>query len=239
MRHHVCAGYNGPGRCPPPWLCPRDDGAMSDLHVIDISRSLTPDHPNWPGDAAFTVAPGLRIAQGDTVNTGILSTSTHTGTHVDAPWHYDDAGLRLHEIPLDVWVGPCVVLDVRGRAMDGLLAADVLDALPDAPPPRVLLHTGEPDHWTEFPRDFVALSPALIRGAAQRGVRMIGTDAPSVDPLESKTLDAHAACRDAGIFIVEGLNLSAVPAGAYTLICLPLPLHGVDGAPARAVLLPE
>nr|WP_184108689.1 cyclase family protein [Deinococcus metalli] len=206
--------------------------------LLDISRALTPNHPNWPGDADFTVTPGLRIAGGDSVNTGVLSTSTHTGTHVDAPWHYDDAGARLEDVPLDAWVGGCAVLDVRGRAVGGLLPAAVLDALPTSLPPRLLLHTGQPAHWTAFPRDFVALSPALVREAARRGVRLIGTDAPSVDPLESKTLDAHAACRDTGTFILEGLNLSAVPEGHYTLVCLPLPLHGADGAPARAILLP-
>lgn len=204
----------------------------------DVSRALTPGHPNWPGDAPLTVQPGLRIAGGDTVNTGVLSTSTHTGTHVDAPWHYDDAGARLDELPLEVWVGPCRMLDVRGRAEGGLLPASVLEGLRHDLPPRLLLHTGQPAHWTEFPRDFVALSPGLIHAAAARGVRLIGTDSPSVDPLESKALDAHGACRDTGVLILEGLNLSAVPSGDYTLVCLPLPLSGVDGAPARAILLP-
>jgi arylformamidase len=204
---------------------------------LDISRTLTPDHPNWPGDAPFTVSPGLRMARGDSVNTGVLSTSTHTGTHVDAPWHYHDAGARLHDVPLGVWVGTCAVLDVRGRAVGGVLPEGVLDLLPEPAPPRVLLHTGQPEHWAVFPRDFVAVAPALIHRAARLGVRLIGTDAPSIDPLESKTLDAHAACRDTGTFILEGLNLSAVLDGPYTLVCLPLALYGADGAPARAVLL--
>ncbi|THF85819.1 kynurenine formamidase [Deinococcus sp. KSM4-11] len=211
---------------------------MTPSFPLDISRTLTPGHPNWPGDAPFVVEPGLRMAGGDTVNTGILRTSTHTGTHVDAPWHYDAAGARLHELPLDVWIGPCRVIDVRGAAEDGLVPAHVLDDLPDVLPPRLLLHTGQPAHWMTFPGDFVALSPALVVGLARRGVRLIGTDSPSVDPLESKTLDAHAVCRETGTFILEGLNLSAVPGGDYTLVCLPLPLHGADGAPARAILLP-
>ncbi|WP_309570922.1 cyclase family protein [Deinococcus sp.] len=204
----------------------------------DISRTLTPGHPNWPGDAPFIVEPGLRIAGGDTVNTGILSTSTHTGTHVDAPWHYDDEGARLHEVPLDVWIGTCRVIDVRGAAIDGLLHPSSLRDLPAVLPARLLLHTGQPAHWITFPRDFVALSPALVRELARRGVRLIGTDSPSVDPLDSKTLDAHAACRENGTLILEGLNLNGVPDGEYTLICLPLPLQGADGAPARAILLP-
>lgn len=203
------------------------------MPILDISRALTPGHPNWPGDAPFALSPGARIAAGSSVNTGVLSTSTHTGTHVDAPWHYDGAGARLHEIPLEVWVGEALLLDVSGAG--GELGPELL---PATLPPRLLLHSGQPAHWAEFPRTFATLSPALVREAARRGVRLIGVDTPSVDPLESKTLAAHHACRAAGVHILEGLNLSAAPPGRHTLVCLPLPLFGADGAPARAVLLP-
>lgn len=203
------------------------------MNVQDISRALTPAHPNWPGDAPFSVAPVARIASGDTVNTGVISTSTHTGTHVDAPWHYTDAGHRLEQVPLDVYVGPCLVLDVRGQNVVG---PEVLDGL-SGPLERLLLYTGQAAHWQTFPEDFAALSPAFVRRAASLGVRLVGTDCPSVDPFSSKTLDGHAAFAETGLYILEGLNLSAVVPGRYTLVCLPLPLVGVDGAPARAVLL--
>ncbi|GAA5514975.1 kynurenine formamidase [Deinococcus carri] len=204
--------------------------------MIDISRQLTPGHPNWPGDAPFRVTPGARIAQGDSVNTGELCTSTHTGTHVDAPWHYSATGARLEEVGLDAYLGRCRVVTVRPEG--GLVPVVALDNLPDTLPPRLLLHTGQPAHWEAFPEDFAALDPAFVREAARRGVRLLGTDSPSVDPLTSKTLDAHHACLETGTLILEGLNLSAAPDGEYDLICLPLPLVGVDGAPARAVLLP-
>ena len=206
------------------------------MPMQDISRLLTPGHPTWPGDAPYRLTPVARIARGDSVNTGELATSTHTGTHVDAPWHYDDAGVRLDEVPLEVYVGPCQVLSVTPR--DGYVTPDALAGLPDVLSPRLLLHTGQPAHWAEFPEDFTALTPDFVREVARRGVRLLGTDCPSVDPLTSKSLDAHAACRETGILILEGLNLSATPDGAYDLMCLPLPLAGVDGAPARAVLLP-
>ena len=130
----------------------------------DISRLLTPGHPNWPGDAPFRVSPGARIAAGDSVNTGELCTSTHTGTHVDAPWHYDDAGARLQDVPLDVYVGRCRVLGVT--AQDGAVQADVLAGLPETLAPRLLLRTGQPAHWAAFPEDFPALAPAFVREAA-------------------------------------------------------------------------
>lgn len=204
--------------------------------MMDISRRLTPGHPNWPGDVPFRVEPGLRIDRGDSVNTGELCTSTHTGTHVDAPWHYDDAGEKLEEVGLEPYLGRCRVLTVRVEG--GLVGLGTLAGLPNALPPRLLLHTGQPAHWEEFPADFAALAPEFVREIAGRGVRLIGTDSPSVDPLTSKTLGAHHACRETGVLILEGLNLSAVPDGEYDLVCLPLPLAGVDGAPARAVLLP-
>lgn len=209
------------------------------MTLHDISRALTPGHPNWPGDAPFAVTPVARMAQGDSVNTSQISTSTHTGTHVDAPWHYHDAGHRLEDVPLGVYVGPCLVLDVRGHSQEkpeNTVGPEVLDHLPKAPE-RLLLYTGQPAHWDSFPEDFTALSPAFVHRAAELGVRLIGTDGPSVDPFTSKTLDAHAAFHQTGLYILEGLNLSGVTPGAYQLVCLPLPLVGTDGAPARAVLL--
>ena len=202
---------------------------------LDISRVLTPAHPNWPGDAPLQVHPGARIAQGDSVNTGRIDTSTHTGTHVDAPWHYGDAAPKLGDVPLSRYLGACRVVHVPPGKF---VTPDVLDDLPDVLPPRLLLFTGQPAQWQIFPQDFTALDPDFVRAAARRGVQLIGTDAPSVDPLTSKTLDAHQVCLATGILILEGLNLTSAAPGDYTLICLPLPLTDVDGAPARAILLP-
>ncbi|PYE53053.1 cyclase family protein [Deinococcus yavapaiensis] len=198
----------------------------------DVTRQLTPGHPNWPGDEPYRLEPRLRISGGDAVNTVLIATSSHTGTHVDAPFHYDDAGLQLHEVPLSVWVGPCRVLSATGF---DVVPASVLDGAGDLPE-RVLLYTGQPARWETFPTTFSALSPELIRALAERGVKLVGTDAPSVDPLTSKTLDAHMACKEAGVFILEGLDLDGVAPGAYELVCLPLPLWGGDGAPARVIL---
>ncbi|AWN23441.1 kynurenine formamidase [Deinococcus irradiatisoli] len=210
---------------------------MPDLPAgfLDISRALPHNHPNWPGDPPLTITPGARMAQGDSVNTGVINTSTHTATHVDAPWHYADDAPTLDQVPLERYLGACLVVHVPPGEF---VRAEVLSGLPDPLPPRLLLYTGQPARWATFPEDFMAVDPAFVHEAARRGVRLIGTDSPSVDPLTSKTLDAHHAFLDTGLLIVEGLNLSGVEPGEYTLICLPLPLSGVDGAPARAVLLP-
>ena len=198
----------------------------------DLSRRLTHNHPNWPGDAPFRLERASQMSQGDSVNTALLSTSTHTGTHVDAPFHYDPTGETLEQVPLEVYVGRCRVIHATGFVK---VSAVVLEKYPSLPA-RVLIYTGQPAHWTHFPDDFAALEPDLIRALSARGVKLVGTDAPSVDPLESKTLEAHGACRETGLYILEGLVLEGVPEGEYELICLPLPLVGADGAPARAIL---
>lgn len=210
--------------------------------MIDITRELRDGHPTWPGDAPVEIRVNARIAEGSSVNVGSLSASLHVGTHVDAPWHYDDGGVRLGGLDLERWVGEALVVDVRGDAP--LVTADALEvavaaAGADAPPARLLVRTGQSDDWgTTFPSDFRALDPGAIAWAAAHGVRLVGTDAPSVDPLTSKELHAHRACAAHDVAILEGLALERVASGRYELICLPLSLPEADAAPARAVLRP-
>ncbi len=208
--------------------------------MIDVTRKLRTGHPTWPGDAPLEIRVNGRIAEGSSVNVGSLSGSLHAGTHVDAPWHYDDAGVRLGGLDLDRWVGEALVIDVRGDAPHVTAAAlEAAVAAADAgpPPPRLLLRTGQPDDWgTTFPADFRALDPDAVAWSAARGVRLLGTDAPSVDALTSKELPAHAACAAHDVAILEGLALDRVMPGRYELICLPLSLPDADASPARAVL---
>lgn len=209
----------------------------------DVTRALVPGHPNWPGDTPFGLDATARKAAGDSVNVMALNTSTHSGTHLDAPYHYDDAGARLDGVPLSDLLGPCLVLDVREPEQESAVsAAGVVAALerasPSGPPPRVLLNTGQDDLWETFPTAFRALSTELVAALAQRGVRLIGTDAPSVDAFTSKDLPVHAAFAAHGLWIVEGLALATIAEGHYELICLPLRLPTADASPVRALLRP-
>lgn len=210
--------------------------------MIDVTRMLRHGHPTWPGDVPLEFRVNGRIAEGASVNVGSLSTSLHVGTHVDAPWHYDDGGVRLGGLDLDRWVGEALVVDVRGDApfvTVAALEAAVTAAGAGTPPARLLLCTGQRDDWgTTFPVDFRALDPNAVAWAADHGVRLLGTDAPSVDPLTSKDLPAHAACATHDVAILEGLALDRVAAGRYELLCLPLSLPEADASPARAVLRP-
>lgn len=198
--------------------------------MYDITRALSQGHPNWPGDTPFALEATAQIAEGSAVNVMAITTSTHIGTHLDAPYHYSEGGARLGGVPLERLVGPVQVL----HALTGPNAA-LLELFPTLPE-RILFFTGQPEVWETFPEDFQALSPELIHTLADRGVKLVGTDAPSVDTLTSKDLPAHKACLERGMLIVEGLNLQGIAEGRYELICLPLSLPEADASPVRAVL---
>ena len=209
---------------------------------IDVTRELVPGHPNWPGDTPLSLTHTARIADGASVNVMALHTSTHTGTHLDAPYHYDDGGGRLASLPLADLMGPCVVLDAIGASgADTPVAVEALTAAlarvaPGDVPPRVLIKTGQSDTWAVFPEAFRPLSPELVAEASRLGVRLLGTDAPSVDALRSTDLPSHAACAAHGVRIVEGLALADVAEGHYEMLCLPLRLRDADASPVRALL---
>ncbi len=199
--------------------------------MIDITRSIYTGVPVWPGDTPFNYELVASILEGAAVNVGKLTTTTHLGTHLDAPWHYLEHGGRLESVPLEVLMGPCRVVDVRGQEA---LTAGFLQTVQLAE--RTLFYTGQPNRWDKFPRQFMHVLPEAAEYMARQGVRLYGTDGPSVDPMESKDLPGHKAFAKAGIFILEGLALDGVLPGTYELIALPLRLEGIDASPVRAVL---
>lgn len=200
--------------------------------VTDISRPLAADTACWPGDTPFAFRLAWKIADGASVNVGSVQTSVHTATHCDAPFHYDDTGPTVDALPPEVFLGPCRVVDVRGAKRWG----SRLDELDFAGTPRVLFRTGGWPDTMRFPDRIPVMERELPAWLAARGVVLIGVDLPSVDELDSKTLDTHHALGRAGITIVEGLWLDGVPDGRYEFVGLPLKIVGADGAPLRAVL---
>jgi len=172
--------------------------------------------------------------EGSPVNVGAFETTVHAGAHADAPLHYQAGGTSAGEVGLEAYVGPCTLVDARDCG-SAISREFVQDALP-APPERILFRTYE-----RFPRDawrsdFTAMDAAAIVWLAARGVRLIGVDSPSLDPQDSKTMDAHLAVLAADMRVLEGLVLDDVPPGDYELIALPLKLAGLDASPVRAVL---
>lgn len=198
----------------------------------DISQTLRPGLPVWPGDTQFAFERTWRMEDGSPVNVGRMTMSTHSGTHGDAPLHYAEDGIDAASMDLAPYLGPCLVVDAR-RAGAKVRIGD-LPHLDSAD--RVLFRT-----YDRFPHDtwdsaFKPIDEGVIHWLAEQGVKLIGTDAPSVDPQESKTMDAHKAVLKHDMRILEGLVLDDVPEGSYELIALPLKVAGGDAGLCRAVL---
>lgn len=202
--------------------------------IIDISQTLRPGMPVWPGDTAYEWHPTWRIEPGCPVNVSRLTLSTHTGTHADAPLHYDKDGADAAQVALTPYMGPCVVVDVR-PAGDYVTPDDIAAALPDRVD-RVLVRTFDVFPHGFWPTGFKAIAADTIDMLAARGCVLIGTDTPSLDPETSKALAAHNRVKAHGLAILEGLVLDRVAPGFYDLIALPLKISGADSSPVRAVL---
>ncbi|WP_228242708.1 arylformamidase [Porphyrobacter sp. GA68] len=201
--------------------------------VWDISQTLRPDLPVWPGDTPFAFERVWQMEHGVPVNVGRMTMSTHSGTHADAPLHYAQGGMDAAALDLTPYLGECLLVDARGAA-GRTVEIDDLPPLNGAV--RVLLRT-----FAQFPQDewqsaFIPIAPATIGWLAEQGVVLIGTDAPSLDPQDSKDMAAHKAVLAADMRILEGLVLDAVPPGRYELIALPLKVQGGDAGLCRAVL---
>ncbi|WP_188207761.1 arylformamidase [Alkalibacillus aidingensis] len=201
--------------------------------IIDISRMLNRETPTWPGDTPFSYELTWSKEETGSVNVGQLTSSCHTATHVDAPYHFNNGGLTIEQLPLDLYIGDALVVDVSTKAHikpEDFTDIDLTNVR------RLLLKTNAWADPTVFPKDLPLLEATLGKFFMEHGIELIGVDLPSVDPLESKTLDTHHAFEASGVHILEGLDLSEVEPGDYRLMALPLKIEGADGSPVRAVL---
>lgn len=199
----------------------------------DVSMPVTARTAAWPGDEPFSCGWTATKAQGASVNLGWAKASPHVGTHVDAPYHCDDAGARVGGLPLDAFVGPALVVDARGEPD---LHEGLLGGLDLARAPRVLFRTRERNDTEAFDRAFPLLTPGALDALRAARVRLVGIDAPSYDAFDSKDLPVHHALGAAGIANVENLVLDGVEAGAYELLAAPVRWVDMDAAPLRAIL---
>ena len=206
---------------------------MPPATLWDISPTISAAIPVWPGDTPFDASPTWDIKDGCPVRVSRMTMTTHLGAHTDAPSHYDPQGQSIDAVGLAPYLGPCRVIHCAGTRT--VLPADVAAHL-DGVPARVLLRTYARAPRTAWDPDFPAIAADTIALLAAKGVILVGTDAASLDPQDSKTLDAHHAVRRHGMAILEGIVLDDVPPGDYELIALPLKLAGMDASPVRAVL---
>ena len=199
----------------------------------DISPAIQTGIPVWPGDSAYVAETTWQIADGCPVKVSKITMSTHTGAHCDAPSHYDVDGKSIDEVNLDTYIGACRVIHCIGAAQ--VLPEHIAPHLQQRPP-RVLFRTYQTAPLKQWDSHFPSVSAAAIDVLAAHGVRLIGIDSPSLDPEQSKTLDAHLCVKKHQMAILEGIVLDDVVEGDYELICLPLKLAGLDASPVRAVL---
>ncbi|MPZ14462.1 MAG: cyclase family protein [Chloroflexi bacterium] len=205
---------------------------------IDVSIPLRAGMVHWPGDPEVSIERVLDMERGGPCNVSSISIGSHTGTHMDPPFHYVRDGASLDAMPLDATVGPARVIEIRDPVS---VRREELANHELASGERVLFKTRNSSRCWEtddFLEDFVYISLEGARYLADRGVRAVGIDYLSVGGFHADGEAIHRALLEAGIWIVEGLNLARVQPGIYELVCLPIKIQNSDGAPARAMLRP-
>lgn len=203
--------------------------------LIDVTVPLRHGIPTFPGNPEFALEPIKRIADGGSSNVSRLVLGTHTGTHVDAPKHFIDDGASVEALPLNLLIGRARVVEVDKR---GPITADDLAAAGLREDLRVLLRTPNSALWNSstFHEDYAHLTDGAARYLVAQGVKLVGIDYLSIEQFKKPGAPAHRTLLSNEVIIIEGLNLAEAEAGMYEMYCLPLPVAGGDGAPARVVL---
>lgn len=205
------------------------------MRLYDVTMTLTHSMPTYPGEPGPTLTPVKRMKKGDPANVSALSLGLHTGTHVDAPIHFIEGAPGVETLPLEILCGPArlVRIDDPEAVRPGELERAGLNGAT-----RVLFQTRNRE-WIKSPRfreDFVYIAPEAAEWLVARGVRLVGIDYLSVEAFGAPQPRTHQIFLNAGVVVIEGLDLSLPPPGDYDLRCLPLKIAGADGAPARVVL---
>jgi arylformamidase len=203
---------------------------------IDISVTIKAGMAHWPDNPEIKVDKMLSMDRGDVCNVSVLSLGSHTGTHMDAPLHFIANGKSLDKMPLDATIGPVRVIEIKDKV--AVTAAEIASCK-FKPGERILFKTrNSTKSWKtdNFDEDFVYISKEAAALLAKAKIRTVGIDYLSVGGFRKDGVETHHALLGAGIWIIEGLNLSKIKPGKYELCCLPLKVLNSDGAPARALL---
>jgi arylformamidase len=203
---------------------------------IDVSVPLHNGMVHWPGDPPYRMHHVMDQRKGDICTVSQVTMGVHTGTHMDAPLHFIEDAASIDKMPFDATVGRARVVEIRDPKC---IHRDELEPLAIESDERILFKTANSNrqwHKDPFNEDFVFIEQSGARYLAERGVRLVGVDYLSVGGFKQDAVETHHALLDAGIWVIEGLDLSGIEPGTYEMICLPLKLVDSDGSPARAIL---
>jgi arylformamidase len=209
------------------------------MTIYDITLGISPSLPVWPGDAEIVLEQVKSMDSGAHSNVTRLEMSAHTGTHVDAPHHFLNNHQTVEQLPLDILIGRCYVLDLT--PMEGHVNAKILENsnIPGGTI-RLLIKTGNSARWQVGEKEFFSGFQGITEDGAEwlvdKGIKLIGIDYLSIAPYK-QSVPTHTVLLKAGVIALEGINLSLVNQGSYELYCLPMKLVGSDGAPARVILI--
>ena len=200
----------------------------------DISLKLSSETVRWVNSPPFELAERRRMSRGEPNNSSAVNMSVHSGTHIDAPFHFVDQGATIDQLPLERFIGPALVYAVD---VERYITKEHVAGIPLDGPTRVLFKTRNSRllHQREYYADFAAFSVEAAQALVERGVELVGLDYLSVAHADEQ-VPVHRAFLDHGVVLLEGIDLSEVEPGLYELMCFPIQLGDSDGAPCRAVL---
>ena len=207
------------------------------MPIYDVTVPIRSGMPIYEGDPPVKIEAASLLASGDSANVSFLHLGAHTGTHVDAPAHFIEGAAKIDSLSFDILIGPARLIHVAEDRTE--IDSEFLSSCDLENVERIIFRTRNSGFWESgFRKDFTHLLPEAAEMLVNRGVKLVGTDYLSIEKFHSGHHRTHIALLARGVVIVEGLNLSGVPAGDYELICLPLKIaEGAgDGAPARVVL---
>lgn len=204
------------------------------MRIYDVSVPISSEMPVYPGDPVTQVERVSSIANGQPCNLSRLSCSLHMGTHIDAPYHFVDSGIKVDQIPLNLLTGRTKVIEFTATRIDPF----VLKEIDLGEHVRILFKTRNSYLWSSnrFVEDYVYVTPEAAEILVESGIKVVGIDYLSIEQFGSKTFQTHHTLLGNGVVIIEGLNLAEIEPGDYEMICLPLKIKDADGAPARVIL---
>ena len=204
------------------------------MSLHDISLKLAGDTVRWVTAPPFELEERRRMSKGDPNNSSALNMSVHSGTHIDAPFHFVAEGLTIDDLPLDRFIGPGLVFEVDAARY---ITKEHVESIKLDGATRVLFKTRNSEllHQREYEPDFAAFSVEAAQSLVEHGVELVGLDYLSIVHADEQ-VPSHRAFLEHGVVLLEGIDLSHVAPGRYELMCLPIQIGDSDGAPCRAVL---